>query len=91
MNAYTPDRFICFECQWIGPLDNILVAPDPFDPEHQISACPQCREITSTLRSACHVCGCSNFGSCGEPWPDGLYRWSCYDHSLLRKETEDAK
>jgi hypothetical protein len=77
------DKWVCTEhrCGWVGT--EFLSAPNPFDPDGgEIVGCPQCKGI-STLVAACHHEGCNEQANCGEKWPDGVYRWSCYGHSLF--------
>lgn len=77
-------RWICRECDCIVSDSEMLRASHPFLNNHEVTGCPRCRDI-NTFEAACHRARCKRSVSCGEPWPDGVYRWSCADHSLWAK------
>lgn len=66
-------------CNWVGDTTNALQAPNPFAPGEIIYGCPECRECNGTLRAACDVDGCGDFGTCGTPTTAG-YRLTCFNH-----------
>lgn len=65
-------------CGWVGDSDDALRAPNPFDPEDELTACPKCREVNQLI-AACDEPGCTKDGSCGTPTEDG-YRTTCFAH-----------
>lgn len=67
-----------WRCGWRGEESEILVAPDPFNPGSEITACPKCREI-GTTRVACDEPDCWDESTCGTPTPTG-YRNTCDKH-----------
>ena len=71
-------RWYCEECYRVCDDADVLRAPDPFTPDWEITACPQCRTVGS-LVVACDVNGCPSQGSCGTPTPEG-FRWTCHNH-----------
>lgn len=72
----------CDECGWRGTDDQVLRAPNPFDPEDTLYGCPDCKQV-ECLRRACDDPECWEFASCG--WPDGdRYRTTCGPHYLER-------
>lgn len=72
-------RFTCEECNWNGPEEDVLRAPNPFSEDvDTIMGCPDCRDV-NTLRLACDEPGCCDFVTCGTPAPNG-YRRTCSDH-----------
>lgn len=77
-------KCFCRECDWRGTWGDVLKAPNPFAPEEEIMGCPDCKAVDDTLRTACYETGCWKEASCGSPYPDGVYRWSCYKHGNLK-------
>lgn len=73
------DKWKCFywRCGWHGNDDELLSAPDPFNPGETMYACPKCRE--TDIVSGCDEPGCTKEGTCGWPSPSG-YRRTCVDH-----------
>lgn len=72
-------QFWLCECDWRGETAELLVAPNPFDPNDTIAGCPNCKAVGEFI----HVCGheqCRNPASGGYPMPDGDYLWRCYQH-----------
>lgn len=67
-----------YRCNWRGTDAEVLHAPNPFDPEDEISGCPKCKEINSIYR-ACDEPGCWDRVSCGTTTPNG-YRQTCGKH-----------
>jgi hypothetical protein len=78
MSEHNKWRCKNWRCAWVGPTDQILTAPDPFNEGNTLTACPQCRDVDA-LVAACFAEGCTKPAGCGTPTPDG-YRWSCGDH-----------
>lgn len=77
-------KLICRECDWQGQSEDMLKGKHPFKDE-EIAGCPECHSVESTV-AACEYEGCWRETSNGAPWPDGVYRWTCSDHSLWRQE-----
>lgn len=73
-------KWLCEECKWCGPDEELLRAPNPFseDETDTMTGCPQCRE-PNTMGRACDEPGCEQPAGNGTPTPNG-YRWSCYPH-----------
>lgn len=71
-------RWQCNECEGYYDQADILIAPNPFDPEDTISGCAFCKAVNSFQR-ACDVVGCERLASNGSPTPQG-YTWRCFDH-----------
>jgi len=65
-------------CGWRGTQDQMLTAPNPFDPGDSIVGCPGCKSV-DTLVEVCDEPGCAEFSSCGTPTPTG-YRRTCGKH-----------
>ena len=74
-----PGRWKCGNprCHWVGK--DYLTAPDPFNPDDVLTACPECREAEHLL-DVCDVAGCTNQSGCGFPSPRG-YRRTCGKHA----------
>jgi hypothetical protein len=71
-------KFICEECHELTGAP--LSAPSPFDPDDEITGCPNCKAVNS-LRQACVADGCHEAATCGTP--DHLsyrYAWTCHHH-----------
>lgn len=71
-------KWLCEECGKIAMEDDVLKAPNPFDPQYELYGCPTCREV-STLVMACDEPGCRREVCCGIPTPNG-YRQTCSEH-----------
>lgn len=66
-------------CGWQGTDAGMLHAPNPFEPESEITGCPGCKDI-HTLTEACDEPGCWRDASVGTPTPTG-YRRTCFTHA----------
>ena len=67
-------------CDWRGPEQEILRAPNPFDEDDTLVGCPRCLDI-NTLIDVCDEPGCWEFSSCGHPVPGG-YQRTCGKHHV---------
>jgi DNA-directed RNA polymerase subunit RPC12/RpoP len=75
-----PKAYLCTECGARVETADVLTAPNPFDPDDTISACPECRSIEQFAR-ACTVPDCKNTVGCGVPGALGYrYAWLCGKH-----------
>jgi hypothetical protein len=72
-------KFTCDECYWNGLEDELLRAPNPFEPGDVIVACPKCKAMGDSVSLACDEPGCWRPVSCGTPTPGG-YRQTCGHH-----------
>ena len=72
-------RVKCRECDWIGHLDEMLEAENPFDPGNTIIGCPECK-TPCNLEYACEIEGCSELATCGTPGENGEYYQTCGKH-----------
>lgn len=66
-------------CCWHGLSDDVLKAPNPFNPDKVIWVCPKCKGIDS-LYLACDEPGCWDYATMGTHTPTG-YRSTCWMHS----------
>jgi hypothetical protein len=71
------DKWKCLECGAI--FTEYLSAPNPFDAEDIICACPECKTVEKIV-GACDVDGCKNESSCGWSSSNG-YRRTCHKHT----------
>ena len=69
----------CKECDWIGSVDDMLEADNPFDPGYTIIGCPECK-TPCNLEYACEVEGCNELSTCGFCGKDGEYHQVCGKH-----------
>ena len=67
-----------FRCGWTGLEKDVLSAPNPFDPEDDLTGCPECKGV-NTIVPACDEPGCWEEVTCGAPTPSG-YRQTCGKH-----------
>ena len=65
-------------CGWKGEDTELLHAPNPFDPEDELTGCPGCKDVSS-VKTCCDEPGCWDWWSCGTPTPEG-YRGTCDKH-----------
>ena len=81
----TPELGKCrCDCGWRGTFDQLLRAPNPFEIEESLSACPACKTIDQ-IEGVCDEPGCESGNSCGWPSPDG-YRRTCFEHYKKGKQ-----
>jgi hypothetical protein len=76
----------CTECQEKLQLEQILTAPNPFDPEDRVSGCPKCKAVNS-MELVCDEPDCWKVVSCGTP-TDAGYRHTCGNHRPDRRPTD---
>lgn len=72
------EKVICEECGWQGEGKDVLRAPNPFDPEEQMSGCPYCHSVESLVR-ACDGPGCWEPAAYATPVAND-YRYTCFRH-----------
>lgn len=77
-------RWKCRECDGIVSAEQVLEAPDPFDPALLVFGCPSCRMCVE-LELVCDEEGCRDIVSCGWPSAPG-YRQTCSNHSAWASE-----
>lgn len=65
-------------CGWHGTSDEVLQAPNPFDPKDELWGCPKCKQV-NLLYLACDEPECWEMVQCGTPTPTG-YRQTCWRH-----------
>lgn len=65
-------------CGWRGTSDEVLKAPNPFDPDSTIWGCPRCKDV-NVLWLACDEPDCWEMADCGTP-TTSLYRNTCGKH-----------
>lgn len=76
-----PKKWRCEDCGETCRDAEMLIAPNPFEPDDALVACPHCKEIGS-LHAACYAEGCTKPASGGYPGGHGYrYVWTCWDHS----------
>lgn len=75
---------ICQErrCDWRGKIDDLLSAPNPFDKDDILYACPKCKSI-DTAELECEIEGCTMEASCGTPTADLGYIRCCAKHFTM--------
>ena len=73
----------CKACSWIGSDGDILRAPSPFHPDHEIIGCPECKD-TEGFDELCDEPKCFNHATQGWPSEHG-YRRTCGDHGDIRR------
>ena len=86
-----PKRWRCGECSEITANEALLRAANPFDPDDEISGCPECKSV-SNFSLVCDFPGCNSDAGSGEPTPEGGYIHRCFQHSLwaFRKRAAQA-
>lgn len=67
--------------------NEMLSAPNPFDADDILKACPDCKQITDGFDHICDIDGCKNFAGCGFPVPKKYkslfpqdYLYTCHKH-----------
>jgi len=68
-------------CGWVGDSSELLTAPSPFDATDIIRACPRCKDVDTSIHTACEFEDCRRYGEGGYPLKDGRYVWRCHDHA----------
>lgn len=74
-------RWMCEECERIFEDSELLIAPNPFNPEAEIVGCPFCKSVDQ-FSEICDEPGCNMVTTCGFPTPIG-YRRTCSKHSQI--------
>ena len=74
-----PNRYRCYGCGWRGDEGDLLTAPSPFEPEDEIVACPNCKQVSDDLVRVCDEPGCWKEATMGTPTRTG-YRRTCFTH-----------
>lgn len=67
-----------YKCNWHGTSEEVLMAPNPFDPSDEILGCPKCKQV-NTVQVACDEPDCWEPVTMGTPTPTG-YRQTCGRH-----------
>ena len=65
-------------CGWTGKRADLLKAVSPFEPDEEITGCPNCKGI-DCMDLVCDEPGCCALVSCGTPTAEG-YRHTCVMH-----------
>lgn len=73
------NRWRC-ECGHVCYSDDMLRAPNPFDPEDEVTGCPRCKLIPQ-WEELCDEAGCLKAATCGFPVSPIGYRRTCAAHS----------
>lgn len=73
------ERWRCLDCNCIATANELLRAPNPFDPRQEIVGCPNCKAVDRFDR-VCEVDDCNRTASCG--WTDskGTRHHTCGEH-----------
>jgi hypothetical protein len=74
----SPHQLRCGQCKHVFAVCDALRAPNPFDANDTILACPTCHDIYF-IRRVCDEPGCNEVVSCGTPTKTG-YRQTCSAH-----------
>jgi hypothetical protein len=69
----------CDECDWRGNDDEMLRAPNPFDPEWSLTGCPECKQVNA-FTNVCDEPGCRLDAGCGWKPRGAAYRRTCGAH-----------
>jgi hypothetical protein len=72
-------KVICEECDWHGLENEVLQAPNPFDPEDGVLGCPKCKSVNEIVYT-CIADNCWKPVSCGTPTVGG-YMNTCGKHA----------
>jgi hypothetical protein len=83
------NKLVCNSCTHHMTTEDMLSAPNPFEPKYLIYACPACKEIED-VRGACDEPGRWEPDTCGTPLADGGYRRTCRKH-MPGKELRNEK
>ena len=74
---------VCSICKWSGMDTECLVYDNPAISGDSLLVCPKCRDIETSIRTACMHEGCNNVANCGTPTKNGYWQ-SCGEH--IKKE-----
>jgi hypothetical protein len=73
------DKVTCDNCNWRGDAEEVLEAPNPFEPDDLLIACPKCKTVNE-ISCACIADNCWKPASCGTPTVGG-YIHTCGKHA----------
>jgi len=79
MSIAITNELLCRECGWLGKMNEVMKAPNPFD-NGTITACPECRTIED-LAVVCDIPDCNKEATCGTPTDNG-YKRCCGEHYI---------
>lgn len=85
-------RWRCERCDEISLGEELLVAPNPFDPMDRVMGCPHCEAcFGEDVHHVCDEPDCKLDVSCGWPTGDnndkwGGYRQTCGEHCAKGKK-----
>jgi len=71
---------ICLECGAMHFDYELLIGMNPFDNSDDVWGCPSCKQINTQVTACSHI-DCKGRASNGQKHDDGVYRWTCYEHS----------
>lgn len=82
-----PVKVVCKErhCGWSGDLSQLLSAPDPFNKEFTLLACPKCKTVENSIVTACGYADCTEPATGGYPVAKG-YTQRCHKHRPTLEE-----
>ena len=85
------NRWRCNECGWHGFSEQLLEAPNPFDPDGcaPVLGCPTCKSINE-FTNVCDEPGCKRDAGCGWPSYSQGYRRTCFEHMTAGEKAGDA-
>jgi hypothetical protein len=75
----------CRQCGVSTKTDQLLKAKNPFNIEDEIVGCPSCKTIDD-FYEVCDEQFCTSEASCGFPDEFGVYRRTCFKHSIFAKK-----
>ena len=82
-------RWKCKTCGGISNDNELLSAPNAFDNEQTLLACPHCKECGDTFVMICDEPGCKEMARCGWPTGNEFDKWDGYRVTCLKHSNKD--
>jgi len=76
----TKVKYHCPECEKTFLKENMLTAPNPFDPDDEVCGCPWCKSCIQP-NLVCDEKGCNELFTMGWLDDETGYRLTCYKHT----------
>ncbi len=83
-------KWTCDECRERLYSHQLLRAKNPFNPDEDISGCPECKSI-DRFTNACEEMDCWRDATCGTPFGKSGYKRHCHEHPPTEQKSVDYK
>ncbi len=86
MSRFT--KWMCEQCNWKGYEHQLLLGCNPFNPDEEITGCPECKIIEQFMQT-CDEPNCWLEAGCGTPFGLSGYKRHCHKHPPVEPKAEN--